>query len=410
MAGSPVARMPVTAIHFLKQRRKMHRRCSAAFLALTLCLPGWAVGQSRPTAAGIDELGGAESLLWRGIYAMYSYRFEEAAQAFDSTVALDPAHAVAPFVAVANRWLRSLTEEGTSASHVALLGSIEATIPRYQALLEADPDSPQLMLYLGSTYGLKARIALSQKRWTTVVTSGLRGWRLVNRAHESDTSLVDAYLPIGLFDYYTGSGSAPVRFMARLLGMHPDKQLGMAELSRAANEAPHAWIEAASTLAILLAYIEDQQSGALAHADRLVSEFPENFYFSFLRGDILVRSGQLKKLRQFLPRLKELLEVAHPNQQLEWELKYATISALLDYQEGELARARKQCDWVIGNYAMEFDWHLGMALYARGQINEMEGHLDAARADYLAALKLDNQTYIVPLARKAYRRLSRLQE
>ena len=384
----------------------MHRRYSAAFLALALGLAGWAQGQGLQTAADSDESTAAETLLWRGIYAMYSYRYEEAALAFDSTMALNPAHAVAPFVAVANHWLRSLTEEGTTASHEALLGSIEATIPRYEALLKADPDSPQLTLYLGSTYGLKARVALSQKRWTTVITSGLRGWRLVNRAHAADTSMIDAYLPIGLFDYYTGSGSAPVRFMARLLGMHPDKHLGLAELTRAADEAPHAWIEAASTLAILFAYIEDQQINALAHADRLVDEFPDNFYFSFLRGDILVRSGQLQAAGQFLPRLEKLMEGAHPNQLLEWQLKYATVAALLDYQKGDLASARKGCDWVIENYAMEFDWHLGMVLHARGQINEIEGHVEAAREDYLAALRLDNQTYIVPLAREAYNRLS----
>ncbi len=408
MAGSPVARMPVSAIQFLKLRGKIHRRFNAAFLALTLCFPGWVRGQDHERPASVEQPAGAETQLWRGINAMYSYRFEEAALAFDSTMALDPAHAVAPFVAVANRWLRSLTEEGAAASHVALLGSIEATIPRYQALLKADPDSPELLLYLGSTYGLKARVALSQKRWTTVVTSGLRGWRLVNRAHEADTSMADAYLPIGLFDYYTGSGSAPVRFMARLFGMHPDKQRGIAELTKAANEAPHAWIEAASTLAILLAYIEDQQLNALAHADLLVGEFPDNFYFNFLRGDILVRSGQLAAVRQFLPRLEELLEVAHPNQYLEWQLKYSTIVALLDYQQGDLARARKMCDWVISNYAMEFDWHLGMALYTRGQINEMEGHPEAARTDYLAALRLDNQTYIMPLTREAHNRLSQV--
>ncbi len=348
---------------------------------------------------------GAETLLWRGIDAMYSYRYAEAAAALDAVMALDTLHAVAPFVAVANQWLRALTEEGVSASHQALLEAIETTIPRYEKMLALDGQRADALLYLGSTYGLQARIALSQKRWATVVTAGFRGWRLVQRAHALDEGLLDAYLPIGIFDYYTGSSGGAVRLVARILGMNPDKQLGIAELQRAGREAPHAWIEATSTLAILQLYIEDEPERALLQVDRLVDHYPENYYFRFLRGDALVRTGRLEDARAYLPALSQMLSTAHPNQQLEWQLKLASLEATLAFEAGEWEHALERSSWVIGNYSMEFDWHLGFALLIRGQVRERQGELRQALQDYRRAAGLDNHTYAVADARAAIARV-----
>ena len=346
-----------------------------------------------------------EALLWRGIDAMYSYRYAESTAALDSVMTIDPLNAVAPFVAVANQWLRSLTEEGYAASHQALQEAIKATIPRYEMMLALEKQRPDALLYLGTTYGLQARIALSQKRWITVVTAGFRGWRLVQRAHALDDGLLDAYLPIGIFDYYTGSSGGPVRLVARILGMNPDKQRGIAKLQRAGQEAPHAWIEATSTLAILQLYIEDEPHQALLQVDRLVDHYPDNYYFRFLRGDALVRAGRLEDARSYLPQLSQMLSTAHPNQQLEWQLKLASLEATLAFEAGEWEHALERSEWVIGNYSMEFDWHLGFALFIRGRVREQQGDLRQALQDYRRVAGLDNHTYAVADARAAIARV-----
>ncbi len=259
----------------------------------------------------------------------------------------------------------------------------------------------RLASFLGTTYGLRARVAIAQKRWNAVIYSGLKGVRLVQRAHRQDSTLADAWLPIGIFDYYTGASSRPVQLLARMFGIRPDRQLGIAELDRAVRQAPHAWIEAASTLAILFLYIENDPQAAYRYTSLLMDQYPDNYYFNFLYGEELVRTQRLEQARSFLPRLETLVEQSHPNQRLEWELKYVALEAALAWEEGDSATALERAQWVIDNYRMEFDWHLGQALYLRATIREGRGDLAEAREDFMAVVRLDNGTWLVPQARVA---------
>jgi hypothetical protein len=120
-----------------------------------------------------------EEMLWAGIDAMYSYRFREATALLDSVLILDPTHMVAPFVVVANQWLRTETEQGYTASHDSLFSAIDATIPRYETLEIQNEPRPDILLFLGSTYGLRARIHLAYKNWISVLYSGIKGWNLI---------------------------------------------------------------------------------------------------------------------------------------------------------------------------------------------------------------------------------------
>ncbi|MBA7616507.1 MAG: hypothetical protein GH143_08375 [Calditrichaeota bacterium] len=339
---------------------------------------------------------------------MYSYRFHEAEAALDSAIALDPYHPVPPFVAVANQWLLSLTEQGFEASHEALLQAVNATIPRYDAMISRFGRRADILLFLGSTYGLRTRVYLADKSWLAGMYSGLKGWSLIRKAHAMDSTLTDACLPIGVFNYYAGMHSAPVQLLARMFGIRPDRHLGIQILQRAVRQAPYAWIEAASTLSIVYLYIEDDPEMAYQYTDLLLSHYPENYYFNFLMGEELVRTHRLAEAREFMPRLKNLYQRSHPNQRLEWELKFAALEAALAFDEGDLDKALERCGWVIDHYDMEFDWHLGIVHYMRGQSREIRADLAGAREDYRVVAGLGNRTYLVEKARTARDRVSRM--
>ncbi len=339
---------------------------------------------------------------------MYSYRFHEAEAALDSAIDIDPYHPVPPFVAVANQWQLSLAEQGFEASHEALLRAVDAAIPRYEAMISRFGRRPDMLLFLGSTYGLRTRVHLADKSWLAGLYSGIKGWSLVRRAYALDSTLADAYLPIGIFDYYAGMHSAPVQLAARLFGIHPDQTRGIQVLQRAVSQAPYAWIEAASTLSIIYVYIEDDPEMAYQYTDLLLRHYPENYYFNFLMGEELVRSHRLAEAREFMPRLKNLYQRSHPNQRLEWGLKFAALEAALAFEEGDLDQALERCRWVIDHYDMEFDWHLGIVHYIRGRIRESRADLVGAREDYRVVAKLGNRTYVVEEAQAALDRVSRM--
>ncbi len=345
-------------------------------------------------------------MLWRGIDAMYSYEFRASAASLDSVMRLDPDDSRAPFVAVANVWLMAMTEQGIAQSHEILLDAIDQTIPRYDEMVALRGEQADILLFMGSTYGMRARVALANKDWASVIYSGLKGWNLISRAHEADSTLGDAYLPLGIFDYYASMSSLPVQWVARLFGITPDRDQGLAELKRAVDEAPVAWIEAASTLAIIYLYIENDPQSATEYTDRLISRYPQNYYFNFLNAEMLIGVGRIAEVREALPHLTEMFATAHPNQQLEWALKLASLEASLAFAEGHDVKAMERCDWIIENYDMEFDWHLGFAYAIRGRIHEKKGEIAEARADYLSVKRLDNKTFAVAAAEEALRNLA----
>ncbi len=369
--------------------------------------PGQSVQGALPEAIRPLNNDSTSAMLWRGIDAMYSYRFAAAAAAFDSVITGDPNNVMAPFVAAANHWLRSLTEQGYQASHATLLQAIDATLPKYEAMIARFGRRADILLFLGSTYGLRARIALADKRWTTVIYSGLRGWRLIRQAHKLDPALADAYLPIGVFDYYAGMNSKPVQLIARMFGINPDRATGIREMEQAVRRAPLAWIEAASTLAIVHLYIENEPGLAYHYADLLTRHYPGNYYFNFLKGEALVWTGRLAEARAFMPELEALYMQSHPHQRLEWSLKFAHLEAELAYEEEDWAVALERSQWVIDHYDMEFDWHLGFAYHLRGRIRERQADLAGAREDYRSVVKLGNKTYAVSQAQAALNRLGR---
>ncbi|UCH10926.1 MAG: hypothetical protein JSU61_03300, partial [Fidelibacterota bacterium] len=81
------------------------------------------------------------------------------------------------------------------------------------------------------------------------------------------------------------------------------------------------------------------------------------------------------------------------------------LEAALAFEEGDYVRALDRCSWVIDNYDMEFDWHLGFAHLIRGRIREQNGDYQGARADYRIVTDLDNKTYAVEEAEAALARL-----
>lgn len=350
-----------------------------------------------------------EQQLWRAINAMYSYKYALATATFDSVLAADPDNIVAPFVAAANRWQQSITQVGPSASHDTLFMVLDQTIPHYARLLEnADGSQAQILLFMGSAYGLRARVAVAQKKWLSVIYSGFRGWQMIKRAYALNPDLKDAYFPMGIFEYFAAESPPPVQLLARIVGIGTDKQAGLEKMDAAVREGEYAWIESGSILAIIYLYRENDPLAAIPYTTMLIDFFPGNYYFRILHGDQLVRNAPISVAGVYLDSLETFLATSHEHQQLEWALKLATLRAQLLYRSGLDDEAMELADWVVANYAMEFDWHLGIALYLRGKIKVRQGQPDMARLDFIKAIALDNQTYIIQEAKQALRDLSGL--
>ena len=332
----------------------------------------------------------ADSLVWEGVNALYNYDFDNAITLLDSARHIDESHPVIPFVLITAKWLKTQTEEGYDISYQVINVEVERTIPIYKQLIKNNPDDPEIVLYLGSTYGIRARTAIADKDWLDVLYFGYRGLKYIREAQDMDSELLDVYMPIGLMEYFACLSPAPVQWGAVLLGLSTDCELGLQHLEIAAIESHYSWIEASNVLTYAYLHIDRDYLKAKEVISPLVEKFPGHPYFSFLKGELLAKTGNWNELALMMPRLEAFAASGPLLQQNECQLKLVYIQGLKTFYQSDYATAIEKSDWMLNNYHMEFDWLKGFAHLLRGQSYDMLGKRELAIIDYKEVLKMDD--------------------
>ena len=352
------------------------------------------------------ETSPAELMVKNGINTMYNYEFGNAITILDSAWGIDNTHPVTPFVLIAAKWLHTQTKEGYDASYETINSEVDATAPIYKSLISQYPDKAEYYLYLGSTFGIRARTALAGKAWLDVLYFGYQGLKYIRLAQDMDETLMDIYMPIGLMEYFACLSAPPVKWGASLMGLSIDCEVGLKHLEIAANESHYSWIEASNVLTYAYLHIERDYLKAEEVISPLVDQFLGHPYFAFLKGEFLAKTNQWEALDELLPKLREFASKGHFLQQNECQLKLAYIEGLKSYHKKDYSTAISKCNWILTNYHMEFDWLKGFAYFLRAQSFGDLGQMELAVKDYKEVLKMDSYYPEVKEARENIERIA----
>ena len=353
------------------------------------------------------EISPAELIVQDGINAMYNYEFENAITILDSAWQIDSTHPVPPFVLIAAKWLHTQIREGYDASYEKIDSEVEATLPIYKSLIAQYPENPEYYLYLGSTYGIRARTALAGKAWLDVLYFGYQGLKYIRKAQDMDSELKDVYMPLGLMEYFACLSAAPVQWGAKLVGLSTDCEVGLNYLEIAAKESHYSWIEASNVLTYAYLHIERDFTKAEQIITPLVEQFPGHPYFAFLRGELLAKTKKWDELDELMPKLREFASKGSFLQQNECQLKLAYIEGVTAYYKKDYTNAISKFNWILSNYHMEFDWLKGFTHFLRGQTHEEIGEFELAIADYKDVLKMDSYYPEVDKAQERIREMEK---
>ncbi|MAJ44028.1 MAG: hypothetical protein CMF96_04670 [Candidatus Marinimicrobia bacterium] len=102
--------------------------------------------------------------LEKAINNLYNYKFEESLNYLDSCINNNSLHPAPYFLKIANNWLYTQTTKGYEASYDMIYSEVYSTIPIYDNLIKTNPDLAEYYLFLGSSYGLMARVGLAKKK------------------------------------------------------------------------------------------------------------------------------------------------------------------------------------------------------------------------------------------------------
>ena len=341
----------------------------------------------------------SEPAIREALCAMYDMDFDLAHDLFSSALGEENFHPLAPLGAIATEWMLSQARDGYDRGNQRLLQKLNITLDRYRSRMLLHPDETELDFYYGTTMGLKARILLYRKEWLGVITSGYNALRYVKKARRVHPDNIDMMLPMGTFNYYVGVSAGYMKIASWILNESGSREDGlrmMEEVGRAGNYGNQ---EARSLLAFVYLYMENDPAKALEHAEFLSDEFPGNVYFQFLVAEAIISLGELEQARTRIDRIRERLDFLEPFLYREYMLKLHLLDGRMAILTRDYAGAENDLRYVIDNYSLESDIHLGYAYLYLGNLYDMTDRRPEALKCYQVAARLDNRSTACTQAR-----------
>lgn len=345
-----------------------------------------------------EELG--DSAVWAGVYKFYNNNTSEAVDILSKARIDYPLNAAVHFTWASARWLHSQANDPIEKTYEVLNRDLDEVIPIYEDFVEDYPDNPLYKLYLGSSEGLRARVYLGQKHWFKTLIPAYKGFRITKEVVDDYPEIKDAYLPMGVVEYYAALRSALLKWAASLFGLETTKEAGLSKMEIAANEGNFAWIEARSLLSFIYLWEAPNYEKALEHSQILSTQFPKNFYFVLMHAESLIKTGNLDFAKNILEQLNNDVNSLTDMQKHHMSSYLDYVWGLYYFEKNDLVEALPYTEHAIQNYTAELDIYLTYSLLLLGNINDLNGDRKKAVQAYNDCVELDNNSEAVVRAKK----------
>jgi hypothetical protein len=156
----------------------------------------------------------------------------------------------------------------------------------------AKSDTAEMEFYAGMGYASRARLVGLRYEKMVTARAGVEARKHLLRCIELDPNMADAYMGLGLYNYYVDTLSAMAKILRFFMGIPGgDKRVGLRQLETAAAKGELTQTEARFNMAKNLRNYDRDYARAAEAAAPLASEFPENALFLLLSGDIAAKLG-----------------------------------------------------------------------------------------------------------------------
>ncbi len=335
-----------------------------------------------------------------GVDAFYNYEFDKSIEILSQARKDFPDHPGVHVTWAAAHWRRNEAYLPQDEIYSNLDANLDEIQEIYEDQLEKFPDHPEYMLYMGTAKGLDARILLGQKKWVPTLYAAFQGFRIIQKAFEKDPYLTDAYLPIGIVEYYAGLSNVLVQAGAGMFGLDASRAEGVRKIEVAATKSKWAWTEAMSILSFIYQFSDINNARGLEVSQTLFDTYPKNFDFHVHYTESLLRNGKLKLAKKELNRLNQQLPKLTPRQQ-KWFISYLNyVWGHYFFLTGDNDKAIGFINQCIELYDAELDAILANAYLLKGQIHDLNRQRRQAIAAYKNCIQLDNHAHAIILAKQ----------
>ncbi len=155
----------------------------------------------------------------RGIDAIYAVDLGEAQKEFEFALSKYPDHPFPHFGLAMTKWatLEYLEDESDPKLDKEYGVLTDKAIAVGKAWLAKHPGDANAYMCMGGMYGLRARLAVLQHRWIKAYFDGRKALSYMHQSLKIDPQLYDAYLGLGMYEYYSGTLTGVVKILAKLV-------------------------------------------------------------------------------------------------------------------------------------------------------------------------------------------------
>lgn len=240
--------------------------------------------------------------IMRGIEGIYSLHFEISDREFDEIVLKYPGHPYGYFGKAITAWARLEYEHEESNPELDRLFQklTEESLLKGKQWLKTHPGDSHAHMCVGGMYGLRSRLSLMQHRWIRAYFDGRNAISHTRKAVALNPGLYDAYLGLGMYEYYAGTLSGVVRVLAKFF-MRGDPEKGIGYL-KIAKEKGH--FNATAAKLLLIEFFTQTGSRysnpelALEWSQELRAKYPYHPMIHFVEIVSLYENKKWEKVRE----------------------------------------------------------------------------------------------------------------
>lgn len=243
-----------------------------------------------PCGAGTIETDTRfDSLVDRGMDRMFRLDFDAADAALDSVVRLYPDHPAGYLLKGSLLCSEILLGYASMSDAEARFKSMcSKTVEKAQKSLDRGEAEAENLFFVGGAFALLARYDLAKGSWVGAVYNGKQSKSYLEAAVEADPKLFDAYMGIGLYNYYAAVLPDVVDALASFFGLGGNKSLGIEQVKLSVSRGKYSKGEAELFLGDILVE-EGNFEGGFEIYQRYVKRFPENAFFAVQLGVIQMK-------------------------------------------------------------------------------------------------------------------------
>src|SRR3989338_1051158 len=324
---------------------------------------------------------------------VYHLQFNSAERHLHHAMVLLPDHPASYFFMTMLRWYQftyDSLEYRNPVLEKALEFEAERTITVAKRYLKKNKNEATGFLYLGGALGAKGWYRVIRGQWIRAYFDGKKGYSLMRKVIEIDPELYDAYLGIGMYEYYAATLGPALRALASF-SIRGDKWAALRSLQLAQYKSRYVRLEAAYFL-----WSGAMDEGRLADAKEimevLTQSYPESPLFRWC--EIQTLFYQKKWVETILKGEKYSADALKASQSGNSVNPFNLLLAKVYYHCGAAAfnlrhydRAKFYFKKAIEQHAEFVGWK-AMAILRMGELLDMEGKRKEAIENYKKVLDL----------------------